>query len=471
MYRNFLFLINLFFVPVLNADVLFKNLTNTVKENFPSRYYGLAITDINNDRNFDLIVSNFEGANFYYTIKDNFYIKNHINPFINEKTIGVAACDIDEDGYEEVYFLNTDTFGGLKRSNDNLIDYDRKKYIDILSLEENLEQRNYYAGRSVGCIDKNGSGKYDIFVVNYGGPNKVLRENKRKLSDVSNNLGLKLVSGGRSFIAVPFFSEKVDIFIGNENDKNFYFKNSSLDKYEEKSFEMGISDRYEHVRGVTSLDLNNDGLLDLVYGNWEGNHRMFVQKNGRFENIANKTFESKSKVRTVLSADFDNNGFEEIFFNNIGEPNRLFEYNEFLGVWESKNLGPALEPNGLGTGAVVADLNLNGRLELFISHGESGRQPLTIYENVRNDNNFIRILPLTKFNAPARGAKVKVIQNSRAQIRFIDSGSGYLCQMEPVAHFGLGKNKNVIKVIVEWPDGNKKEILNPIPNKTIKVLY
>ena len=149
-------------MPVLYADVSFENLTNTVKENFPSRYYGLAITDINNDRNFDLIVSNFEGANFYYTIKDNFYIKNHINPIINEKTIGVAACDIDEDGYEEVYFLNTDTFGGLKRSNDNLIDYDRKKYIDILSLEENLEQRNYYAGRSVGCIDKDGSGKYDI---------------------------------------------------------------------------------------------------------------------------------------------------------------------------------------------------------------------------------------------------------------------------------------------------------------------
>ena len=43
--------------------------------------------------------------------------------------------------------------------------------------------------------------------------------------------------------------------------------------------------------------------------------------------------------------------------------------------------------------------------------------------------------------------QIKVIQNSRAQIRFIDSGSGYLCQMEPVAHFGLG-NKNVIKVIV-----------------------
>ena len=74
MYRNFLFLIYLFFVPVLYADVSFENLTNTVKENFPSRYYGLAITDINNDRNFDLVVSNFEGANFYYSIEDNFSV-------------------------------------------------------------------------------------------------------------------------------------------------------------------------------------------------------------------------------------------------------------------------------------------------------------------------------------------------------------------------------------------------------------
>ena len=72
MYRNFLFLIYLFFVPVLNADVLFENLTNTVKENFPSRYYGLAITDINNDGNFDLIVSNFEGTNFYYSQEPDF---------------------------------------------------------------------------------------------------------------------------------------------------------------------------------------------------------------------------------------------------------------------------------------------------------------------------------------------------------------------------------------------------------------
>ena len=36
----------------------------------------------------------------------------------------------------------------------------------------------------------------------------------------------------------------------------------------------------------------------------------------------------------------------------------------------------------------------------------------------------------------------------------IDSGSGYLCQMEPVAHFGLGsKYPNSMTIEVRWPDG------------------
>ncbi|CDQ99558.1 unnamed protein product [Oncorhynchus mykiss] len=37
-------------------------------------------------------------------------------------------------------------------------------------------------------------------------------------------------------------------------------------------------------------------------------------------------------------------------------------------------------------------------------------------------------------------------------MRIIDSGSGYLCEMEPVAHFGLGKDE-VTVVEVYWPDG------------------
>jgi hypothetical protein len=31
-----------------------------------------------------------------------------------------------------------------------------------------------------------------------------------------------------------------------------------------------------------------------------------------------------SAIRTVIAADFDNDGYEELFFNNIGDVNRLF---------------------------------------------------------------------------------------------------------------------------------------------------
>lgn len=55
-------------------------------------------------------------------------------------------------------------------------------------------------------------------------------------------------------------------------------------------------------------------------------------------------------------------------------------------------------------------------------------------------NSWLRVIPRTKFGAFARGAKVVVYtKKSGPHTRIIDGGSGYLCEMEPVAHFGLGK--------------------------------
>ena len=49
------------------------------------------------------------------------------------------------------------------------------------------------------------------------------------------------------------------------------------------------------------------------------------------------------------------------------------------------------------------------------------------------------MIPRTQFGAFARGARVTAFTNgSGAHVRVIDGGSGYLCEMEPVAHFGLG---------------------------------
>jgi hypothetical protein len=56
-------------------------------------------------------------------------------------------------------------------------------------------------------------------------------------------------------------------------------------------------------------------------------------------------------------------------------------------------------------------------------------------------------------------------------MRVIDGGSGYLCQMEPVAHFGLGPDPRVRAVTVRWPDGVSATLEGPDPGQTVTVPY
>jgi hypothetical protein len=209
-----------------------------------------------------------------------------------------------------------------------------------------------------------------------------------------------------------------------------------------------------------------------VYGNWEGPHRLMVRRpDGTFRDRATPALALPSAVRTVIAADFDNDGFEEVFFNNIGEPNRLFgmrnaecgmrnESQAFEG-FSLLDAGAATEPDGLGTGAVVADIDGDGVLELLVCHGESAPQPLSLFKANAGENGWLRVAPKTRFWAPARGAVVRLTAGGRTRVRVIDGGSGYLCQMEPVAHFGLGMVEEVESVTVAWPDGARVTVRGP----------
>ncbi|NDC10478.1 MAG: hypothetical protein EBZ75_14295, partial [Oxalobacteraceae bacterium] len=49
----------------------------------------------------------------------------------------------------------------------------------------------------------------------------------------------------------------------------------------------------------------------------------------------------------------------------------------------------------------------------------------------------------------------------RVVAQVIDGGSGYLCQMEPTAHFGLGRDTSVNSLTIQWPSGTTTIIANP----------
>ena len=260
------------------------------------------------------------------------------------------------------------------------------------------------------------------------------------------------ITGGRAVVAGHILSDNIDIFAANERGVNFLYKNVDGTFYDVAS-SYEVLDPYENGRGTTLSDVLYRGQLDIVSGNWDGEHRIFVKKENTYKDIAKGNFKIPSKIRTVISADFDNDGYDEIFLNNIGEPNKLFKIKE-NGELKEIDLAINSEANGLGTGAAVADIDKDGILELLISHGETGNQILTLYKaDIKKDNNFLRIKPLNKNGAPARGATVTLTSNLREHSKTIDAGSGYLCQMEPVAHYGIREGEKDFKVSIKWTNG------------------
>lgn len=475
--------------------------------------YGVAVSDVDNDGSLEWIVAGFSGPNF--VLKFDRATKRLINLAQDHRynaiadqggqAIGVCACDIDGDGREEIYFLNTNNaYAGRADYGDSLFKWRNGKYVNLYTdpVNSRMEAKSF-AGRSVACIDRIGTGKYSIVIATYsrgGVGNFALVEmgENHPSNDVSTgNIVLKNVAsvakidkatGGRGLVVGPILGNngRSDIFFGNEGNPwmgnpgdNFLFKNLGNGSFEDIAEQAEIQDKYNNARGISLADFNRDGLLDIAYGNWEGEHRLFMQYKAvgearKFRNIANRQYAVPTKIRTVIAADFDNNGDTDIFMNNIcshrdpndREPNKLFTVipNQFNNSSDPEikkmNIGQAKEPRGFGTGAAITDMDGDGVLDLLISHGESQTQPLKVYRvnrdvsrNQAGKYNWVRVFPRTKYGAPARGALVKLTtRTGRVYSSVIDGGSGYLCQMEPVAHFGLGEDKPM-KLDVQYPDG------------------
>jgi len=483
----------------LSGSPMFQDFSHLLTTNPTQKNYGVSVTDIDNDGEFEFVVAGYGSAN--QAFKWNRAIGKFIDIALGKTSlqdpsgmaIGLAACDVDGDGFEELYILNTDSYSGQTQTSDKLLDRDvQGTYSDM------LQGANYVAGRSCVCLDRHGSGRYGVFVANYGGPMRLyeLPEGGSDVQDMAAAVGMDKTTGGRALIAGPLVTNRMDVFANNEgysggrrlhaygansssrrlsHRPNFLFTNDGNGNFNDVAAEVGLLDASQTGRGTALIDSNNDGLLDIVYGNWNGPHRLYVQERGndncpKFVDKAPPAMAMASPIRTVIVADFDNDGYEEIFWNNIPGANRLFRKLPTDPDWTQVKIGDALEENGYGTGAAVGDFDGDGQLELVVAHGESASQPLSYFRpNAGSDNHWLRVLPMTSQGAPARGARVSLLAGSRTQTRVIDAGSGYLCQMEPVAHFGLGNLSAVHSITVTWPDGAEHMIRNPGIDRVLRV--
>ncbi|AUX10109.1 hypothetical protein AArcSl_2488 [Halalkaliarchaeum desulfuricum] len=459
---------------------MFRDVSDRLVDDGAMRGYGAAVTP--GRRGPIAFVCGYDGANRLYQPADGSDTGGNLVDVAcgivadsGRHAIGVAAADLDADGCEELYVHNTDTFDGVTADGDLLLDRasaDRDVWRDVFALDVNEGRENFRSGRSVAAVDRFGTGQYGVAIASHGSELRYYELGEDgELTDMAPALGVDVVCEGRSVCAGPVVSEGMDLYLGVEGGPNRLFENGG-GSFTEIDAGVGLADPSENARGLAlvgttdSVDAGETtqpprradaGAFELAVGNWEGPGRIFRASDSGFEDVAPSGFSRPASTRTLIAADFDNDGHVELFRNCLGEPNGLFRRRP--DGWTELDTGDALEPDGFGTGAVVADFDRDGTLELLVVHGEVTAQPPSLYD-VPNENDWLRVAPKTVHGAPARGAVVELETDDVRTRRLVAAGSNYLCQSEPVAHFGLGKAAPR-RVRVWWPGGYETTIDSP----------
>ena len=265
-FLNRILILTILIVPnIVNAD-FFEDITDKIADNPKRLSYGISVADINQNGKYEFIVTGFGYPNLALSY-DNGILINIANQNIfsdeSRKTIGVAACDVDRDGYEEIYFLNTDTYSGTKKYSDRLIDLEENKFLDMFEIEKNKEDLNLTAGRSVACVDRKGNGEYGLYVSNYGGPTRFYEIEDKKIRDKSVSLNLDKVTGGRAVVSGHILTDRSDIFAANERGPNFLLKNDN-GVFEDVAFDYRVDDVIQNGRGTALSDILYRGRLDII---------------------------------------------------------------------------------------------------------------------------------------------------------------------------------------------------------------
>jgi len=178
--------------------------------------------------------------------------------------------------------------------------------------------------------------------------------------------------------------------------------------------------------------------------------------------------DNASSSQTAIAADFDNDGWQDVYvvcerepasLIAINAPNRLF-LNNGDGTFRecAATAGVTCEVGGTGAGAASADYDNDGFLDLAVTNGWGNMPfwtgPQVLYRNLGNANHWIRLRLIgTLSNRDAIGAHVRLVAGGQQQVRVQNGGANDMAQSSMDLHFGLGTATIVDTLSISWPDG------------------
>jgi hypothetical protein len=422
--------------------------------------------------------------------------------------MGVAAGDINNDGWIDLYLTNLG-------SNQMYLNKGDGTFVDAT---KNTNTDDSRWSTSAAFVDYDRDGWLDLMVVNYA-----------EFSP-ANSPNCYATTSARDYCTPRAFRAPGNRLFHNRGDGTFKDVTASA----------GVDKEFGHGLGIVTADFDNDGWIDIFVGNDGDPNQLWInQKDGTFKNDAllsgaavNRDGKAEASMG-VDAGDFDGNGTDDIFITHLMEETNILFTNMDKAVFEDRTREAGLGLPGrrfTGFGTLFFDYDNHGWLDLLIVNGavqllpELMRkgdpyplgQPKQLFHN-RRDGSFIEMLDeagpnfqlpevsrgaafgdvdndgdtdvvVTNNNGPVRlllnewnsrnhwlglrvvdktgrdalGASVEVvIAKDKSLRRRVRTDGSYLSANDPRVLVGLERATRVEAVRVRWPDGATVELKAP----------
>jgi len=204
------------------------------------------------------------------------------------------------------------------------------------------------------------------------------------------------------------------------------------------------------------IDYDNDGDLDAMLTNYgSAPNRLYKNNDGVYESLTNNLTAGGSYLGNSWG-DIDNDGDLDVILTHEGGV-RVFLNDGNDSFTNETNFSGAARSSTLG------DYNNDGDLDMFISAPNTVRG---LYENtISNGNNWVIFsLTGTVSNKSAIGTKVKlkatINGNPVWQYRELLAQNNFNGQNSLRVHYGLGDATIIDSVIIHYPSGQQKALIN-----------